>query len=550
MDTPALRKSRGAFFTPLAVTEFLTKWAVRGPSDHVLEPSCGDAAFLIPAAKMLQERGASTEAIAAQLQGFDIHPASLVQASERLAESGHAATLRASDFFDVAANGQYDAVVGNPPFVRYQSFSGDARLKALKAALAQGVRLTGLASSWAAFAVHAIGHLKPGGRLALVLPAELLTVGYAAQVRDFLMRRFSAVRLVVFEQLVFEDALEEVVLLLAEGIGGATHFKVYQAKNAADLANVDMGGWTEFEPKQSDKWTSALLSTQAMALYDASLSTPHFERLASWGSAYLGAVTGNNAYFTLSQTDAVAAGLQAKDLRSISPPGSRHLRGLTISKAAWESLCREDARACMFYPSGKNPSVAAARYIKQGELDGVDQAYKCQVRSPWWQVPLVETPDLFFTYMNHDRPRLTTNDAGLEILNSLYGIKLNVGRKTLGRDLLPVASLNSLTVLGAEVVGRSYGGGLLKHEPREADKLPLPSLLTVQAIEDKLRNLRPLLTKALRGNKIDDAVCMVDKVLLKDHMGLDDGQIECLRQARTMLFERRKTRARGERGED
>ena len=83
-----------------------------------------------------------------------------------------------------------------------------------------------------------------------------------------------------------------------------------------------------------------------------------------------------------------------------------------------------------------------------------------------------------------------------------------------------------------------------------ASSVILPSLVTVQAIEDKLRTLRPLLTKALRGNKIDDAVAMVDKVLLKDHMGLDDGQIECLRQARTMLFERRKTRARGERGED
>lgn len=80
------------------------------------EPSCGDAAFLIPSAETLQERGASREAVAAQLHGFDIHPASVTQASERLAESGHAATLRASDFFDVDANGQYDAVVGNPPF--------------------------------------------------------------------------------------------------------------------------------------------------------------------------------------------------------------------------------------------------------------------------------------------------------------------------------------------------------------------------------------------------------------------------------------------------
>ena len=40
------------------------------------------------------------------------------------------------------------------------------------AALRQGVRLSGLSSSWASGLVHASGFLKPEGRLAMVLPAE------------------------------------------------------------------------------------------------------------------------------------------------------------------------------------------------------------------------------------------------------------------------------------------------------------------------------------------------------------------------------------------
>ena len=52
-DTPRLRKERGAFFTPPGITEFVASWAIRTPSDRVLEPAAGDAAFLIAAVERL-----------------------------------------------------------------------------------------------------------------------------------------------------------------------------------------------------------------------------------------------------------------------------------------------------------------------------------------------------------------------------------------------------------------------------------------------------------------------------------------------------------------
>jgi adenine-specific DNA-methyltransferase len=232
-DTPALRKARGAFFTPPELTGFLAGWAIRSADDSVLEPSCGDAAFLLPAAHRLSALGAPAKTLADQLQGVEIHPGSAVDAADRLHAAGFGSRIRADNFFDVPPVPVFDAVIGNPPYVRYQHFSGDARAKGLQAALAQGMRLTGLANSWAAFTIHAAQFLKPDGRLGLVLPAELLSVNYAAQVRRFLLRRFQAVRLVMFEELVFPDVLEEVVLLLAEGSGGAANFEVYQARTCA-----------------------------------------------------------------------------------------------------------------------------------------------------------------------------------------------------------------------------------------------------------------------------------------------------------------------------
>lgn len=545
------RKARGAFFTPPEVSRFIADWAIRTPRDRVLEPSCGDAAFLLPAADRLIELGLAARDLHRQIDGVDIHGPSLAEARCRLAEKGYAATLAEGDFFDRAPGPIYDAVIGNPPFVRYQDFSGEARAKGLRAALAQGVRLTGLASSWAAFTIHAAESLKNDGRLGLVLPAELLSVNYAAQVRRFLMGRFSRVRLILFEQLLFPGVLTEVVLLLSEGRGSTDSFEVHQVSDAADLAGLDAEAPRRgFVPVAEEKWTPALLPSVALDIYRDVIAGGRFDRLLDWGETSLGAVTGNNRFFTLSVTEAERHGLGEIDLLRISPPGGRHLRGLTFTDAAWREQAEAGASCFLFSPRTPEPSSAARAYIAAGERAGVPAAYKCKNRSPWWRVPSVAKPDLFFAYMSHDRPRLVTNDAGCRILNSVYGVGLRPGRRALGLSTLPIACLNTLTLLGSEIVGRAYGGGLLKHEPREADLLPVPDPILMAAAHRDLQATSPQLATALRRNDLGAAVGMVDAVILERHLALPASHVTELRRAREALFKRRVARGRGGHGED
>jgi len=178
----ALRKARGAFFTPPAIADYLAEQAIGDKRNaKVLDPTCGEAVFLLAAGRHLRELGSSTD-LDQQLYGIDLHEASLRSATELLEAERLDAHLIAQDFFTVPTPSQLgcpvpemDAVIGNPPFVRYQEHIGEARKASLQAAMAQGVPLSGLASSWAALLVHACGFLKRDGRLAMVLPAELLT---------------------------------------------------------------------------------------------------------------------------------------------------------------------------------------------------------------------------------------------------------------------------------------------------------------------------------------------------------------------------------------
>lgn len=253
-DTPTVRKARGAFFTPRAVVEFIADWALREAEDSVLEPSAGDAEFLVAATQRLRTLGNPEPVV----HGVEIHAHSAKVGRRRVREAGGRAQIRVSDFFLVDPKPAYTAAVGNPPYIRYQDWTGPARTRSREAALRAGVALTGLASSWAAFVVHTALFLKDGGRMGLVLPAELLSVNYAAPVRRFLFDSFARLELVMFDQQIFPEAEADVVLLLADGYqqGPAAHATIHQAHNAQSLAFLGDGlDWSPADP--AAKWTGA-----------------------------------------------------------------------------------------------------------------------------------------------------------------------------------------------------------------------------------------------------------------------------------------------------
>lgn len=540
MTATAERKARGAFYTPTEIAEHLARWAIRSHKDTILEPSCGEASLLQAAWKRLGDLAPDTGVPRGGLLGYEIDSIASLSAKEALVALGARGAVETADFFDVPPTGDADVVIGNPPYIRYQSFSGVQRAKAQRAALAAGVRIDGLASSWAAFVVHASRFLKTDGRLALVLPAELLHARYAAPVRRYLMERFKEVRLVLFEQLVFPEVTSEVVLLLAEGTGGADSISLTQVPDIRALADSATAHrvWT---PSTDDtKWSAALVGDELLQSYQSVFESPAFGSLADWGMPYLGAVSGNNNFFRIRRSHAEAFELSDDELVEVLPPGKRALRGLAYSQAAHAELSAHDEPTLLFYPQESTLSRAAQRYIRSGEARGVDNAYKCRARRPWWRVPLPRTADIFVTYMSHEGPRLITNTGGVHALNSVHGLVLNHHRR-LGTELLPLAALNSVTSLGAEIVGRSYGGGVLKLEPREASRLPMPTASLVATHQSELLAVKATAGPLLRTGKLDELRARVDRVLLSS---CSESDLVAIRAARDELRNRRQTRSR------
>lgn len=544
------RKQRGAFFTPPQVAEFLTNWAIRSSADLVLEPSCGEAAFLMPAVTRLRELGAAPAEISRQVFGVDIHEASLEVASRSLRQEGVSPTLVADSFFSLEApNGLLEspiplvnAVVGNPPFIRYQQFSGHERARAQAAALRQGVRLSGLASSWAALLIHASAFLQQDGRAAMVLPAELLTVNYSEAVRRFLLERFATVHVIHFKRLIFKDALEDIVLLLAEGSGGSSSLTFHLLEDEIGLAsfNPQLRTHSILDP-QGSKWTELLLPENVRRLVN-DVTSEWFVTIGDYGVPQLGTVTGANDFFALRPSQVKDLGLKEPDITRISPPGTRHLKGLRFTNTDWRSLEKADERVWLLTLKRlTSKEERVSRLIREGEASDVHLGYKCRIRDPWYVVPPVAKPDLFFTYMSHRFPRLITNVAGVGFLNSMHGVELTNHRRV-GKAALPFAAMNSLSQLVAETIGRSYGGGILKLEPREASQLPVPRPDLLQRLHDS----RSRFDSLERNFRAGDWQLVQDftNVVLKEVTGLSTRDLERIGAAVEQLRGKRLGRGR------
>lgn len=202
-------KLRGGYYTSAAVAQWLCSWAVRSPNDSILEPSCGDGAFVVAAASELKRLGATKNAISRQLCGIEIIGTEAEKAKNNLTTligSSGMNCIHPADFFEWLESSDhkcFDSVVGNPPFIRYQSFPERSRDRAMAMMARQGLTPNRLTNIWVPFVVAACSSLRPGGRLAMVLPAELLQVTYASQLRSFLVDRFARIDIVACNELFF-----------------------------------------------------------------------------------------------------------------------------------------------------------------------------------------------------------------------------------------------------------------------------------------------------------------------------------------------------------
>lgn len=544
-------KSLGAFYTDAQVANFLTWWAIRSEQYLVMDPSFGGGVFLHSAGQRLLElRGQP----AVRLFGMEVDPIAYTRTVSKLSErfGVEQQNLLRCDFFDIDPEDipPMDVVIGNPPFIRYQRFAGDARKQALMRAEQQGVRLSKLSSSWAPFLIHSIAMLKSGGRLAMIVPMEIAHAAYAKPVIKYLSETFRKIVFLTFQKKLFPDLSEDTLLLLAEDKGSSpSGFLVRDLAHAGLLVEIQgqdrlpLPGIrrinTQAVSQGDERLIEYLIPKKARELYRELTSLPVVHQLGELADVGIGYVTGANDFFHLHPREAQRWRIPKTFLRRAVRRG-RALSGLRFKHQDWiDALEAGDSGYLLYIEPGKELTRSVQHYLKQGEAQGVSNAYKCRTRSPWFCVPHVHHPDAFLSYMSGITPRLVANEAGAVAPNSLHILRLHP-EVTLTSGLLATLWQTSLTRLSVEIEGHALGGGMLKLEPTEAENIMVARTPKRDAI---LTALAEELDELLRKGDGSTAQARADKVILKDGIGLTQNECLLLRTAAEALRNRRYARS-------
>ena len=542
-------KLRGGYYTSSDLADWIASWAVRSPDDRVLEPSCGDGNFLVASARRLLSLGVSPQSVDKQLVGVEIVEGEALSARGRLAEilgTDESNAVDNDDFFNWWSQpdrGSFDAVVGNPPFIRYQTFPEPHRSRAMEIMQQLGLKPNKLTNIWVPFVAAAVSALSDGGRMALVLPAELLQVTYAAQLRRFLVDRFDEIHIVACNELFFERAEQEVVVLLAEGArepDGVTESKVSVSQvtsRAALVATKAERLIADTEPKtvehDGEKWLKYFLSQREIDLL-RDLRRGTATALSTFATVDVGVVTGKNEFFVVD-----AAQIKAFGLRDyVLPLAARaaHLPGALFTTEQWEALAASDRVFLLQLGKRARAELPAAvrRYVESGEAQAFHRGYKCSIREPWYDVPSVWTPDAFMFRQIHDFPRIVLNRARATCTDTIHRFEAQEGHTA---EQIASVCFTSLTAASAEIEGRSYGGGVLELEPTEAERLLVPSRLVAGLPVEELDSM-------IRAGKLRQAIDANDDLVLRQGLGLTTGDIAVLRSAWDTMRERRHGRKR------
>ena len=469
----AAAKENGAYYTPDAVAAALVQWAVRSGSDTLLDPSCGDGRFIArhPNSVGVERDGAAAEAARERAPGALVHQADFFTWAERTTH-------------------RFDCAAGNPPFIRYQTFKGDVRRRALDLCAELGAPFSALTASWAPFLVVTASLLRAGGRMAFVVPASIGHAPYAAPLIEYLVPRFDVVRIVPIRRKLFPHLSEDCWLLFANGYGGSTraihfapieHFGEFRVSDPAQVVSVD-----EWRRDWNRRLRPYLLNRAERALYQNVARQPGSSRLGLTASVGIGYVTGDNEFFHLRPSEAARWGIPDEFLHPTVRNG-RVLPDCTLSLDTIEEWRRSDEPMLLLrIPKGTRLPSPVKEYLDSEKGRQARQTYKCRNRNPWYSVPDVRVPAFFLTYMSGVAPSLVKNSAEATCTNALHAVHPRNGSDG---DRLHDDWDSTFVQLSCELEGHALGGGMLKLEPREAARVVVPSAGALsESVESGLRD--------------------------------------------------------------
>ena len=549
-------KINGRYFTPRAIAEYIVAWILQTENEieRVLEPSCGDGIFLecllsTPIWGQCKIDAIEIEESIACQAAERINGNSLQHGWRKIRRLDESCRIIVDDFYNAYRKGlieeRYQAIAGNPPYIRYQYLTGAQRDEQSEILTDNGMHSNKMINAWVSFVVACVNVMDTESRIGLVLPAELLQVKYAEDLRRYLVNRLQRLTIVTFENLIFDGIEQEVVLLLGEKTPNLEEhrIRIVQYRDAEDMiVRNDLDMYEFYNADLSgNKWTKYFLNHRQNHLIDAIKNDNRFVKFGSIAKCEVGITTGNNNYFSINRDIVDRYNLEEYCRPLIAR--SVNIKGIVFTEDDWMENVTRGAKTYLLdlaTVDQENFNDGLKEYIELGENKGENKGYKCRIRNEWYKVPSVWSPNAFFLRRNYLYPKfmLNSNDVNAVSTDTMHRVTIN---DNIDEKLLLLAYYNSVSLAFTEIEGRSYGGGVLEILPGEVSNIMIPNLHELEGMGDEeIGELVDMIDRHVRGNTdILGVLDIIDRRILVEMLGMNMNDVLEMRDAWLTLRSRR-----------
>jgi len=452
------RREQGAIFTPLPIVKTMLSWARKqGQPIRVVDAGAGSARFMLEAGRQFGN---------AELIGCELDPIAAVIARGNLAAANlaHRARIFVGDYRELTlppVSGQ-TFYTGNPPYVRHHNLDKKWKEWLITQARGLGLNASQLAGLHVHFFLSTVLRAQVGDFGSFITAAEWLDVNYGSLVRELFLSDLGGQRIVLIDPaaMPFPDATTTAAITLFEIGSRPRSISFKRVESLKDLSKSNSGRRVRREKLQKETRWSKLTR----------MSSPVREGFVELGeivSVHRGQVTGANKIWIASHhseglpasvlfptvtkaREIISAGLV---LNSLS--GLRHVIDIPADLSGFELVERH----------------AIERFLKLAKTLGASESFIARNRKAWWSVGLREPAPILASYMARRPPAFVRNLASARHINIAHGL---YPRESFTSQVLEnlVKYLSEQTSIAD---GRTYAGGLTKFEPREMERILVPS---------------------------------------------------------------------------
>lgn len=472
-------RDKGQFWTPSWVADAMVAYVAEN-SDLIFDPATGRGAFYQALLELNRPK--------ISFYGTDIDKEVLkdeIYLPAGQAKNYNNCFVEERDFIKNPPKRKFKSIVANPPYIRHHRIDTETKLLLKQLSISiTGNTIDGRAGYHIYFFIQALNLLEKEGKLAFIMPADTCEGKFAKNLWKWISSTFCIEAVITFDEAAtpFPNVDTNAIVFLIKNSNPKENLYWIKANQAysSELFNFVSSNFKQQKFTAIDVFNRKLKEGIATGFSRPEQNSNGFKfHLNDFANVMRGIATGSNEFFFLT----------AQQVKELQIPKEFLKRAVGRTKDASESVLtlmdveelEKENRPTYLLSINEHDELpkSISDYLNVGAKMGLPGRSLIQQRKPWYKMEKRQVPPLLFAYLGRRNTRFIKNEAGVLPLTGFLCVYPIYDDEEFIDKLWQVLN-HPDTLQNLKLVGKSYGSGAIKVEPRSLNKLPIPEHIVNQ----------------------------------------------------------------------